>query len=53
MLSVEWNVNGGWGDPKITPFQNLSLAPSSSVLHYGLEVTNDPMGHLHDDANIY
>lgn len=28
----------GWTDPVIQPYQGLTLAPSCSVLHYGLEV---------------
>ncbi|XP_044184532.1 branched-chain-amino-acid aminotransferase-like [Acropora millepora] len=52
MLRVEWNVNDGWGDPKITPFQNLSLAPSSSVLHYGLECFEGMKAYRGDDDKI-
>lgn len=39
MLSVEWDSDHGWNDPKITPYQDISLAPSCSVFHYALEVT--------------
>ena len=39
MLSVEWNADRGWNEPKIAPYQNLSLAPACSVFHYGLEVS--------------
>ena len=39
MLSVEWTAENGWSEPKITPYQNLSLAPSCSTLHYALEVS--------------
>ena len=38
MLSVEWDASHGWGEPKITPYQNFSLAPSCSTFHYALEV---------------
>jgi len=34
MLSVEWTASEGWLDPRITPYQNLSLDPATSVLHY-------------------
>ena len=42
MLGVEWDVNHGWGEPKITPYQNFSLAPSCSTFHYALEVICKP-----------
>ncbi|KPI89931.1 putative branched-chain amino acid aminotransferase [Leptomonas seymouri] len=29
--------NGQWGAPRITPFENFSLAPQTSCLHYGLQ----------------
>ena len=37
MLSVEWTASSGWLPPRITPYQNLSLDPASSVFHYGFE----------------
>ncbi|XP_007441991.2 branched-chain-amino-acid aminotransferase, mitochondrial-like, partial [Python bivittatus] len=38
MLTVEWNSEKGWGKPHIKPFQNLSLHPASSALHYSVEL---------------
>nr|XP_061805097.1 branched-chain-amino-acid aminotransferase, cytosolic-like isoform X2 [Nerophis lumbriciformis] len=38
MLTVEWNADGGWEAPQIKPFQNLSLHPASSALHYSIEL---------------
>lgn len=37
MLTVEWTEKDGWGTPYIKPYQNLSLDPASSVLHYSFE----------------
>jgi branched-chain amino acid aminotransferase len=37
MLTVEWSKEKGWSAPEIKPFQDLSLSPAASVLHYGLE----------------
>lgn len=34
MLAIEWTAASGWLAPKITPYQNFSLDPASSVLHY-------------------
>uniref|UniRef100_A0A8D2CU85 Branched-chain-amino-acid aminotransferase n=1 Tax=Sciurus vulgaris TaxID=55149 RepID=A0A8D2CU85_SCIVU len=38
MLTVEWSSEFGWEKPHIKPFQNLSLHPGSSTLHYAVEV---------------
>uniref|UniRef100_A0A8C9ITI2 Branched-chain-amino-acid aminotransferase, mitochondrial n=1 Tax=Piliocolobus tephrosceles TaxID=591936 RepID=A0A8C9ITI2_9PRIM len=37
MLLVEWN-DKGWGQPRIQPFQNLTLHPASSSLHCSLQL---------------
>ncbi|XP_058511811.1 branched-chain-amino-acid aminotransferase, cytosolic [Ochotona princeps] len=38
MLTVEWSSESGWERPHIKPFQNLSLHPGSSALHYAVEL---------------
>jgi len=38
MLTINWSAAGGWEAPQIKPFQNLSLHPASSALHYSIEV---------------
>ncbi|XP_062841036.1 branched-chain-amino-acid aminotransferase, mitochondrial [Trichomycterus rosablanca] len=38
MLTVSWTEKGGWEAPQIKPFQNLSLHPASSALHYSVEL---------------
>ncbi|KAM6914061.1 branched-chain-amino-acid aminotransferase, cytosolic-like isoform 1-T1 [Lycodopsis pacificus] len=38
MLTINWSVKGGWEAPRIKPFQNLSLHPASSALHYSIEL---------------
>ncbi|XP_066483488.1 branched-chain-amino-acid aminotransferase, mitochondrial [Tiliqua scincoides] len=38
MLTVEWSQEKGWGKPHIKPFQNLSLHPATSALHYSVEL---------------
>ena len=37
MLSVEWTASQGWLTPRITPYQNLSLDPATTVFHYAFE----------------
>ncbi|XP_077171721.1 branched-chain-amino-acid aminotransferase, mitochondrial isoform X2 [Paroedura picta] len=38
MLTVEWTQENGWGKPHIKPFQNLTLHPASSALHYSVQL---------------
>lgn len=38
MLTVEWSSKSGWDKPHIKPFQNLSLHPGCSSLHYAVEL---------------
>jgi hypothetical protein len=35
MLTIEFDKENGWGAPKIIPYQNLSISPAASSLHYG------------------
>ncbi|KAK5987841.1 Protein TWT2 [Cladobotryum mycophilum] len=37
MLAIEWNKEQGWLEPRITPYQNLSLDPATCVFHYAFE----------------
>ncbi|KAG7504864.1 branched-chain-amino-acid aminotransferase, cytosolic-like isoform X2 [Solea senegalensis] len=38
MLTINWSEKSGWETPEIKPFQNLSLHPASSALHYSIEL---------------
>lgn len=38
ILTIEWS-QGIWKTPIIKPFQNLSLSPGASCLHYAVEVS--------------
>jgi branched-chain amino acid aminotransferase len=46
MLTVEWSSEAGWEKPHIKPFQNLSLHPGSSALHYAVEVRTGNEGDI-------
>jgi branched-chain amino acid aminotransferase len=37
MFMIEYK-NNQWAKPKIMPFQNISMSPASSVLHYGQSI---------------
>jgi branched-chain amino acid aminotransferase len=52
MLTAEWEKGEGWRQPEIRPFENLSIPPSASVLHYavscfeGLKAYRDKEGRV-------
>ena len=35
MLTVDWDIKNNWSPPRIVPYQNLSISPAASCLHYG------------------
>ncbi|ESL05835.1 branched-chain amino acid aminotransferase [Trypanosoma rangeli SC58] len=37
MVKIEWQSLAKWGNPRIVPFENLSLPPQTACLHYALE----------------
>ena len=38
MFFMDWNSESGWTNARIVPFENISLHPASTVLHYGSEI---------------
>ncbi len=39
LLEMDYDeANGGWSEPKIVDFHNITLHPAALVLHYGLEI---------------
>ena len=48
MLTVDWSLDDGWDVPKIGPFENFSLSPGLSALHYGVEVRNSAFIVVHN-----
>ena len=38
MFVMDYNKAQGWHDARIVPFENLSIHPASTVLHYGSEI---------------
>ncbi len=38
MFVMEYDEGEGWHDARIVPFENISLHPASTVLHYGAEI---------------
>ncbi|KEY69149.1 hypothetical protein S7711_04932 [Stachybotrys chartarum IBT 7711] len=52
MLSIEWNKETGWQEPRITPYQNLSLDPATCVFHYAFECFEGMKAYKDKDGNV-
>ncbi len=50
-MLVAYYDNGAWGQPKIMPYDNLSLSPATTFMHYGqaifegIKAYKDPQGN--------
>lgn len=51
MLMIEWETTNGWGAPRIVPYQNLSLSPAATSLHYGLQCFEGMKAYKSLDGN--
>ena len=36
MFQVDWDINNGWGAPRITPHEPIRIDPTATSLHYGI-----------------
>lgn len=52
MFIMDYDANEGWHDARIVPFQNLSLHPASTVLHYGAEIFEGLKAYRTADGNV-
>lgn len=52
MLSIEWTASQGWLQPRITPYQNLSLDPATCVFHYGFECFEGMKAYKDKDGSL-
>lgn len=52
MLTIEWNKDQGWLEPKITPYQNLSLDPATCVFHYAFECFEGMKAYKDKDGKV-
>ena len=52
MYVMEYNPEKGWHDPKIMPYQPISLEPSAMVFHYGQEMFEGMKAYKTEDGRI-
>ena len=53
MFVMQYTEGKGWHDAEIIPYQNLSLAPSAMVFHYGQEMFEGLKAYLGADGKVY
>lgn len=53
MFVMDYTEGKGWHDARIIPYQNLSLAPSAMVFHYGQEMFEGLKAYLGEDGKAY
>lgn len=52
MFQMYWDRDQGWHDAEIIPFGNLSIHPSSTVLHYGAEIFEGLKAYRAADGSV-
>ena len=53
MFMMNYTEGKGWHDPRIVPYQNISLDPSAMVFHYGQEMFEGLKAYKNPDGNVY
>lgn len=53
MVTIDWTVDEGWHDARVTPYGPLQLDPASSVLHYGQEIFEGLKAYRHADGSVW
>ena len=53
MFIMNYTEGKGWHDPRIVPFQNLSMSPAAMVYHYGQEMFEGMKAYSGVDGNKY
>ena len=52
MFRMEYDAGRGWHDARIVPFENISLHPASTVLHYGSEIFEGLKAYRREDGGV-
>ena len=52
MFIMEYTEGIGWHDQRIVPFENISLHPASTVLHYGSEIFEGLKAYRRADGKV-
>ena len=53
MFVMNYTEGKGWHDPRVVPYENISLAPSAMVFHYGQEMFEGLKAYKNPDGNVF
>ena len=53
MFVMNYEEGKGWFDPRVVPFDNISLSPASMVFHYGQEMFEGLKAYKGEDGQVY
>ena len=53
MFIMNYTEGKGWHDPRIVPYQDLTLSPASMVFHYGQEMFEGLKAYKSEDGKSY
>lgn len=53
MLTCDWSRSEGWEPPVIDKYQNLSLSPAASSLHYALQCFEGMKAYRRKDGKVF
>ena len=52
MFVMDYDRDTGWTDPRIVPFENISLHPAATVFHYGAEIFEGLKAYRRADGGV-
>ncbi|MBA9027052.1 MULTISPECIES: branched-chain amino acid aminotransferase [Bacillaceae] len=52
MFIMDYTEGNGWHDPRIVPYQSITLEPSAMIFHYGQSVFEGMKAYYTDDKDI-
>ncbi|WP_095532835.1 branched-chain amino acid aminotransferase [Domibacillus mangrovi] len=53
MFMMDYTEGKGWHDPRIVPYQPITLAPSAMIFHYGQTVFEGMKAYLTEDKRVF
>jgi len=53
MFIMNYEEGKGWYNPRIVPYQNISLSPAAMVFHYGQEMFEGLKAYRGEDGKVY
>ena len=52
MFELNYNPTDGWHDPKIVPYENMSISPANTTLHYGQAIFDGLKAYKHNGKPV-